>query len=75
MQHPPATKLDKRNKTTSKKLGNGVMSSNCDVIIIFRFLVDSEQSGGRILDGQPVKVILSLTFYLTKTEKLTKLFM
>ena len=29
------TKLDKKNKTTSKKLGNDVISRNCDVIAIF----------------------------------------
>ena len=30
------TKLDKRNKTTSKKFDNDVISENCDVICIFR---------------------------------------
>ena len=30
------TKLDKRNKTTSKKIDVDVMSENCDVIVIFR---------------------------------------
>ena len=29
------TKLDKRNKTVSKKLDDDVMSRNCDVIVIF----------------------------------------
>ena len=28
------TKLNKRNKRTSKKFGNDVMSANCDVIVI-----------------------------------------
>ena len=32
----PVTKLDKRNKTTSKKIDVDVMSENCDVIVIFR---------------------------------------
>ena len=31
----PVAKLNKRNKTTSQKLHNDVMSINCDVIIIF----------------------------------------
>ena len=31
------TKLDKRNKTTSKKFANNVMSGNFDVIVIFLF--------------------------------------
>ena len=30
------TKLDKRNKTTSKKFDNDVISENCDVVVIFR---------------------------------------
>ena len=29
------TKIDKRNKTTSKKYDDGVMSGNCDVIATF----------------------------------------
>ena len=29
------TKLDKRNKTTSKKIDDDIMSGNCDVIVIF----------------------------------------
>ena len=35
MKFEPVTKLDKRNKTTSKKIDDGVMSTNCDVIVIF----------------------------------------
>ena len=31
----PVTKLDKRNKGTSKKIDNDVMSANCDIIVIF----------------------------------------
>ena len=30
------TKLEKRNKTTSKKIDDNVMSENCNVIVIFR---------------------------------------
>ena len=30
------TKLDMRDKTTSKKFDDDVMSENCDVIVIFR---------------------------------------
>ena len=36
MKLGPVTKLDKRNKTTSKKFDDGVMSENCDVIVIFQ---------------------------------------
>ena len=35
MKLGPVTKLDKRNKTTSKRFDDDVMSANCDVIVIF----------------------------------------
>ena len=35
MKLGPVTKLDKRNKTTSKKINNDLMSENCDIIVIF----------------------------------------
>ena len=35
MKLGPVTKLDKKNKTTSKKFDVDVMSENCDVIVIF----------------------------------------
>ena len=35
MKLGPVTKLDKKNKTTSKKFDNDVVSANCDVIVIF----------------------------------------
>ena len=34
MKLGPVTKLDKRNKTTSKKFDDDIMSANCDVIVI-----------------------------------------
>ena len=36
MKIGPVTRLDKRNKTTSKKIDIEVMSENCDVIVIVR---------------------------------------
>ena len=36
MKFGPVTKLDKRNKTTSKKFVVYVMSENCDVFVVFR---------------------------------------
>ena len=36
MKLGPVTKIDKRNKTMSKKIHDEVMSENCDVIVIFR---------------------------------------
>ena len=35
MKLGPVTKLDKRNKTTSKEFDDDVMSENCDAIVIF----------------------------------------
>ena len=35
MKLGPVTKLDKKNKTTSKKIDNNVMSENCNAIAIF----------------------------------------
>ena len=35
MELGPVTKLDKRNKTPSKKFDNDVLLGNCDVIAIF----------------------------------------
>ena len=35
MKLGPVTKLDKKNKTTSKKIDDDVMSGICDVIVIF----------------------------------------
>ena len=35
MKLGPVTKLDKTNKTMSKQFDDDVMSTNCDVIVIF----------------------------------------
>ena len=35
MKLGPVTKLNKKNKTMSKKFDDDVMSENCDVIVIF----------------------------------------
>ena len=35
MKLGPVTKLDKGNKTTSKKIDDDVTSKNCDAIVIF----------------------------------------
>ena len=36
MRPAPVTTLDKRNKTTSKKFDDDVMSENFDVIVVFQ---------------------------------------
>ena len=67
MELGPITKLDKRNKTTSKKL---TMTS----FPFFQITANLEQSGSRIPEVQSVKLMFSLivTFYLTKTENRTQ---
>ena len=50
MELRPVSRLDKRNKTTSKKkLNDEVISKNCDVIVIFT-IANLEQSRSRIPD-------------------------
>ena len=51
MKCGPETKLDKRNKTTSKKIDDDVMLENCNVVAIFQFATILEQSGSRIPDA------------------------
>ena len=38
MKLGPVTKLNKKNKTTSKTFDFDIMPENCDVIVIFQFL-------------------------------------
>ena len=74
MKLEPVTKLGKRNKATSKKYDVDVMSESSDVLSIFGFLANLEQSGGRIPDTESAKVMFSVivTFCFTKTESRTK---
>ena len=51
MKLGPVTKLDRRNKKTSKKIDDDVMSKDCDVIAIFQFTANLEQSESRIPDA------------------------
>ena len=45
------TKLDKRNKTASKKIDDHLILENCYFIAIFQFTTNLEQSGSRIPDA------------------------
>ena len=51
------TKLDNKNKTTSKRFNDDVMLGNCDVIVIFWIFANLEQSGGRIPETEPAEVM------------------
>ena len=74
MKLGPVTKLDKRNKTTSKKLTLTSCRKIVTSLSFFGFLANLEQSGGRIPDTESAKVMFSVivTFCLTKTENRTK---
>ena len=48
MKLGPVTKLHKRNKAASKIFDNDIMSENCDIIVIFQFMANLEQSGSQI---------------------------
>ena len=74
MKLGPATKLDKRNKTTSKKLTLTSRQKIVTSLSFFGFLANLEQSRGRIPDKESAKVMFSVkgTFRLTKTENRTK---
>ena len=65
MKLASVTKLDKKNKTTPKKI---------DDDFFFQFMANLELSGNRIPDALLVKITFPLivTFYLTKTENKTK---
>ena len=74
MELGPVTKLNKRNKATSKKL----MMTSCQKIVtslsFFGCLANLEQSGGRIPDAECEQVMfpVTVTFFLTKTENRAK---
>ena len=51
MKLGPVTQLDKRNKTPSKNTDDDVMSKNYDIVVIFGFMANLEQSGSRIPDA------------------------
>ena len=69
MKRRPVTKLDKRNKTTSKNL---TMTKIVTSLSFFGFLDNLEQSGGRIPDTESAEVMFSVTvtfcFKKLKTE-------
>ena len=71
MKVGPVTKLDERNKKTSKKIHGDAMSETSDVIDIFPIYGQFEAIRKPI---PAVKLIflLILAFYLTKTESRTK---
>ena len=74
MKLEPVTKLDKRNKTTSKKFDDDIKSAKCDVIIIF--LIYGQLGAIWKLDSGCIVcktyIFIKNNLCLTKTEKITK---
>ena len=68
MKLRPVTKLDKRNKTTLKKLSMTSCQEIVTLLPFFRILANLKQSGGRIPDTESAKVMFSVivTFCLYK---------
>ena len=67
MKLGPVTKLDKRNKATSKNFDDDFMSKNCDVIAIFpiygQFGAIWKPDSGRIVCKTYVSIISNLLSY------------
>ena len=74
MKLGPVTKINKRNKTTSKNFARTSFRKIVTSLSFFKFLANLEQSGGWIPDTESAKVMFSIivTFFLTKTENRTK---
>ena len=78
MKLEPITRLDKRNKTASKKKKKKIDDDACREIetslSFFGFLANLEQSGDRVPDTEPSKVVFSviITSCLIKTGNITK---
>ena len=74
MKFGPVTKRDTRNKITSKKFDDDVVSANCEVSVIFpiygQFGTIRKLDSGLIICKTYISQIV--TFFLTKTEKRTK---
>ena len=68
-------KLDKKNKATLKKVDNDVMSASSDVIDFLLSMAILKQSANQNPETWSVFTFsLIVTFYLTKTENVTKNF-
>ena len=72
MKLGPVTKLDKRNKITSKKFGDDSMSANYDVVVIFpiygQFGAIRKPDSGRIVCKTYIFINSNFLSYKLKTE-------
>ena len=69
----PVSKLDKRNKTMSKKFDDDVMSANCNVILIFQiygqFGAIQNLDSGRIVFKTYIFIKSNLLSYTNLKQK------
>ena len=74
MKLGPVPKLDKRNRTTQKKLTMMSCRNIVTSLPFFRFFANLEQSGGQIPDTESAKAmfLVMVIFCLTETENRTK---
>ena len=74
MKFGSVTKIDKRNKITSKKLTTTSCQKTVTSLSFFGFLANLGQSDGRIPDTESAKLmfLVIVTFFLTKAENRTK---
>ena len=57
------TKLDKKNKITSKKFDDDFMLANCDAIVIFQFGAIRKLDSGRIICKIYIFIYSNLSSY------------
>ena len=74
MKVGPVNKICKRNTATSRTINDDVMLTNFYVVAIFQFKVNLEQSESRIQNVWSLifLFLLTVTFYLRKTDNRTK---
>ena len=74
MKVGPVNKICKRNTATSRTINDDVVLTNFYVVAIFQFKVNLEQSESRIQNVWSLifLFLLTVTFYLTKTDNRTK---
>ena len=68
MKLGPVTKLDKRNKTTSKKFDDDVMSENCDITAILPIY---DQFGG-IWKPDSRHIVCKTYIFINRTKNRTE---
>ena len=66
MKLGPISKLGKEHTTTLKQIGDGFMSTNCDIIVFIQFMAKWKRNSKHMVYKFIFRLIV--TFYLTKLE-------